>query len=203
MINIMRPYVKCYRVTMSSTDARADEPAARGPGNAFLLAQLGAHAARRFAERVAELDLTPPQVGLLRAVAVGPGRSQQELAQHLGTPPTRLVGLVDELEQRGVLQRRRNPADRRLYAVSLTDARNPLLTEVGRVARAHDDAMLAVLDDSERAQLHTLLTRIAAAHHLTAGVHPGYRTLTTDTKPREPECKPHFAQHIQRHQEPL
>ncbi|MDQ2789458.1 MAG: hypothetical protein DLM60_01465 [Pseudonocardiales bacterium] len=46
-------------------------------------------------------------IGLLRAVAAGPGRSQQELTQHLSTPPTRLVGLVDGLEQRGMLQRRR------------------------------------------------------------------------------------------------
>ncbi len=168
---------------MSSTHTGAGELPPRGPGSAFLLAQLGAHAARRFAERVAELDLTPPQVGLLRAVSVGPGRSQQELAQHLGTPPTRLVSLVDGLEQRGVLQRRRNPADRRLYAVYLTDTGHTLLTEIGRVAHAHDDAMLAALDDTERAQLHTLLARIAADQHLTAGVHPGYRTLATDTKP--------------------
>jgi len=169
---------------MSSTGVCEGQPAGRGPGSAFLLAQLGAHAAYRFAERVAALDLTPPQVGLLRAVAADPGRSQQELAQNLGTPPTRLVGLVDGLEQRGVLQRRRNPADRRLYAVYLTDAGNTLLTEIGRVARAHEDAMLAALDDTQRAQLYTLLARIAADQHLTAGVHPGYRTLSpTDTKP--------------------
>lgn len=176
--------VKCYRVGMSSTPGGASDPSRRAPGSAFLLAQLGAHAARRFAERVAELDLTPPQVGLLRAVAAGPGRSQQELAQHLSTPPTRLVGLVDGLEQRGVLQRRRNPADRRLYAVYLTDAGNTLLKEIGRVARAHEDAMLAALDDAERAQLHPLLARIAADQDLTAGMHPGYRTLpATNTKP--------------------
>ncbi|MGH3829404.1 MAG: hypothetical protein ACRDRS_02970 [Pseudonocardiaceae bacterium] len=47
------------------------------------------------------------------------------------------------------------------------------------MAHAHDDAILAALDDTERAQLHTLLTRIAADQHLTAGVHPGYRTVTT------------------------
>ncbi|MGH3767055.1 MAG: MarR family winged helix-turn-helix transcriptional regulator [Pseudonocardiaceae bacterium] len=168
---------------MSSTHSGTGERRPRGPGNAFLLAQLGAHAARCFAQRAAELDLTPPQVGLLRAVSAGPGRSQQELAQHLGTPPTRLVSLVDGLEQRGVLQRRRNTTDRRLYAVYLTDAGDTLLAEIGRMADAHDNAMLAALDDAERAQLHTLLTRIATEQHLTAGVHPGYRTLPTDTKP--------------------
>ncbi|MDQ2789459.1 MAG: MarR family winged helix-turn-helix transcriptional regulator [Actinomycetota bacterium] len=77
-----------------------------------------------------------------------------------------------------------DPADRRLYAVYLTDAGNTLLKEIGRVARAHEDAMLAALDDTERAQLHPLLARIAADQDLTAAVHPGYRALpTTSTKP--------------------
>lgn len=171
-------------MTMSSTDGGSDQLPPRGPGSAFLLAQLGAHAARRFAERVAELDLTPPQVGLLRAVSAGPGRSQQELAQYLGTPPTRLVSLVDGLEERGVLERRRNPTDRRLHAVYLTGSGDTLLNEIGRLARAHEDAMLAALDDTERGQLQTLLARIAADQRLTAGVHPGYRTLPAVTSPR-------------------
>ena len=87
------------------------------PGSAFLLTQLGTYAAQEFAKRVAELDLTPPQAGLLRAISLEPGRSQQALARHLGTPATRLVALVDGLEQRGLVERRRNPDDRRLYAV--------------------------------------------------------------------------------------
>lgn len=147
------------------------------PGAAFLLAQLGAHAARRFAERITELDLTPPQAGLLRAVAVRPGQSQQALAAHLGTPPTRLVALVDGLEERGVVERRRNPDDRRLHALHLTPAGEELLGEIARVAAAHDDAVLAALDGTERAALRALLARLAADQGLTEGVHPGYRVL--------------------------
>lgn len=149
-------------------------------GSAFLLTQLGTHAAQAFAARIAELDLTPPQTGLLRAVAVEEGRSQQALAQHLGTPATRLVALVDGLEQRGLLERRRNPGDRRLHAVHLTEAGRALLADIGRVAREHDDAVLAALDAGEREQLLDLLTRIAADQGLTRGVHPGYRTLPPD-----------------------
>jgi DNA-binding MarR family transcriptional regulator len=146
-------------------------------GSAFLLTQIGTHAAQAFATRVAELDLTPPQAGLLRAIATGPGRSQQALAQHLGTPATRLVALVDGLEQRGLVERRRNPDDRRLYAVHLTEAGRRFMAELARVAREHDDAVLGGLDAGERAQLHDLLTRVARARGLTVGVHPGYRTL--------------------------
>ena len=136
----------------------------RGPGGAFLLTQLGTHAARRFGERVAALDLTPPQAGLLRAVAQEPGRSQQALAAQLGTPATRLVALVDGLEERGLLERRRNPDDRRLYAVHLTAAGGELLGDLGRVAREHDDAVLTALDPDERRTLAQLLGRAPQEH---------------------------------------
>jgi DNA-binding MarR family transcriptional regulator len=147
------------------------------PTSAFLLTQIGTHAAQEFARRVAELDLTPPQAGLLRAVAVEPGRSQQAIARQLGTPATRLVALVDDLERRGLVQRRRNPDDRRLYAVDLTEAGRALMARIGRVAREHDDALLDGLDPAERERLRELLSRIAESQQLTSGVHPGYRTL--------------------------
>ncbi|GEL21611.1 MarR family transcriptional regulator [Pseudonocardia sulfidoxydans NBRC 16205] len=153
----------------------APQPPGPGPGSAFLLAQIGAHAAMRFAERIGELDLTPPQTGLLRAVAAAPGRSQQALATVLGTPPSRLVALVDQLDERGLVQRRRNPADRRLHALHVTEAGEKLLQRIAEVGRAHDDAMCAALDDAERATLRALLGRIADEQGLTPGVHPGYR----------------------------
>jgi DNA-binding MarR family transcriptional regulator len=62
----------------------------------------------------------PPLSGLLRLVATQPGQSQQELAGQLRTPPSRLVLLVDQLEERGLIERRRNPDDRRHYALFLT-----------------------------------------------------------------------------------
>jgi DNA-binding MarR family transcriptional regulator len=152
-------------------------PPRHGPGAAFLLTQIGSHAAARFAERIAELDLTPPQTGLLRAVAVAPGQSQQALARHLGTPPSRLVALVDGLDERGLLERRRNPDDRRLHALHITGAGQEVLRRIGEVARAHDDELCAALSSRERTTLAELLARIAADHGLTPGVHPGYRAL--------------------------
>jgi len=152
-------------------------PPARAPGAAFLLTQLGSHAASRFAERISELDLTPPQTGLLRAVAVAPGQSQQSLARHLGTPPSRLVALVDGLDERGLLERRRNPDDRRLHALHLTDAGRDVLRRIAEVSHAHNDEMCAALTDEERTTLTALLARIAADHGLTPGVHPGYRRM--------------------------
>jgi DNA-binding MarR family transcriptional regulator len=148
------------------------------PGQvAFLLAQVGALGALRFAERLAPLGLTPPHAGLLRAVAASPGRSQQALATELGVLPSTLVALVDELEADGLLERGRNPKDRRNYALQLTLAGYQRLQEIGRVAQAHGADLLTPLGQEDRVVLARLLAELAEHHGLTPGVHPGYRTL--------------------------
>src|SRR5262245_13703773 len=71
-----------YHACMSTT--RGNHPPPPPPSAAFLLAQLGAHAAQQFAHRITDLDLTPAQAGLLRTLAHTPGRSQRQLADTLG-----------------------------------------------------------------------------------------------------------------------
>jgi DNA-binding MarR family transcriptional regulator len=144
-------------------------------GAAFLLAQLGAHAAAAFAQRVADLDLTPAQAGLLRMLARNPGQSQQTYATRLGTPPSRFVTLVDTLEQRGLVERRRGEPDRRSYALHLTEDGQQLKRRLDAVGQAHEEDICAALTTVERATLRGLLTRMARQQQLTAGVHPGYR----------------------------
>lgn len=147
----------------------------RRTGSAFLLAQLGAHAAARFAQRISQLDLTPAQAGLLRLIAWKPGQSQQAIARQLGTPASRLVLLVDGLEERALIERRRDPADRRHYALYLTGDGTAFMKQLGRLGAAHEDAMTEGLTADERAVLNDLLSRLAARQDLTTGVHPGYR----------------------------
>jgi DNA-binding MarR family transcriptional regulator len=154
-----------------------DENLRRDGGVAFLLAQLGAHAAAAFAERIRPLELTPPQAGVLRRLAQAPGQSQRGLADALGMHAPRLVALIDELEDRGLVARDRDPDDRRNYAISLTDEGRRVLGELARVARAHELAMTAALDRDERAQLLELLRRIAEEQDLAPGVHPGFRHI--------------------------
>lgn len=150
----------------------------RRTGNSFLLAQIGAHAAARFAQRIAELDLTPAQAGLLRLVARQPGQSQQALARELRTPASRLVPLVDHLEGRGLIERRRNPQDRRHHALYMTAKGGQFMkARLGPIGIAHEDDICAALTMAERDQLHGLLSRIGAQQGLTPGVHPGYQHL--------------------------
>jgi DNA-binding MarR family transcriptional regulator len=150
-------------------------------GAAFLLAQLGAHAAGRYAEKVAELELDPPQTGVLHLVAREAGLSQQALADRLGVVPSRVVALVDGLEGRGLLARRRSATDRRSYELHLTDAGRALLGRLREVATAHERDVTAALGAEERAQLVDLLRRVADQQGLTPGVHPGYRRLPPAT----------------------
>jgi DNA-binding MarR family transcriptional regulator len=147
----------------------------RSGGVAFLLAQLGSHATSKFSERLQPLDLTPPQAGVLRQLGQAPGISQRALADGLGMHAPRLVALIDGMEGRGLVERRRDPADRRNYALSLTAAGRTALADVATVARAHEKAMTAALDGDERGQLLALLQRLAEEQELAPGVHPGFR----------------------------
>jgi DNA-binding MarR family transcriptional regulator len=158
----------------------ARDQATKGPADgcdslAFLLSQVGAHASARFAERLVSLELKPPHVGILQVISQYDGLSQQALGEKLGIFPSRLVGVLDELEERGLLERRSSPVDRRSHALYLTDAGRAIVEQIGRIARVHEDALCVALDASERSQLTELLARIAAEQGLTPGVHPGFR----------------------------
>jgi DNA-binding MarR family transcriptional regulator len=144
---------------------------------AFLLSQLGHHATAMFADLMASMDLTPPHAGILRMIATGPGRSQQALSAQLGLLPSRVVAYVDELEDRGYVERRRNPDDRRLHALYLTASGKKLMNKIGQAAREHDHRITAGLDAKQRETLRELLAEVAERQGLTPHVHPGYRSL--------------------------
>jgi DNA-binding MarR family transcriptional regulator len=151
--------------------------ASGGDSVAFLLSQLGHRSASVFTDLIASIDLTPPHAGILRAIAAEPGRSQQALSGQLSLLPSRVVAYVDELEDRGYVERRRNPDDRRLHALHLTASGKKVITKIGELGRQHDRLLTAGLDSQQRDTLHQLLATIAEQQGLTPHVHPGYRTL--------------------------
>ena len=157
-----------------------EKPAADPRGassSAFLLAQVGAHAAAKFAERLEATGLVPAHAGILRMVQRSEGLSQQTLGGELGVLPSRLVVLIDELQERGLIERRDHPTDRRSYALYLTDKGRETLKAIGRIAREHQEVLCAALNEKERVLLASLLLRIAEDQRLRPGVHPGFSRL--------------------------
>src|SRR4051794_21274143 len=116
----------------------------------FLLVQLGTHAHRRFAERLAELGLHPRHFGMLSHIAAAEGQSQQTLSDALGIHRSAMVALVDDLERRGLAERRRNPADRRAYTLHLTPPGRELLPAPERAPDPEDAGPLAAPAAPER-----------------------------------------------------
>lgn len=144
---------------------------------AFLLSQLGAHAATKFAERMSVLQLSPADVGILRLLRTAAGISQQELSARLQIHPSRLVAILDNLERLELVERKPNPADRRLYSLHLTKTGGETLQRIGKVAREHQDTLLAALSSEERSILTEMLLKVADEQGLTRGVHPGYQRI--------------------------
>jgi DNA-binding MarR family transcriptional regulator len=166
--------------------SRAARPAVIGVG--FLLAQLGAHSSAAYAKRIQPLGLTPPHVGVLRAIGEVPGRSQQAIADEFGVPPSRMVAFIDDLEARGLVQRRRDDRDRRVHLLHLSDEGEQMLGKLAAVAQEAEAELLAALTVAERRELAGWLTRIADEQGLTRGVHPGYAKLRTG--PDQSPCPP-------------
>jgi len=152
-----------------------DEGGAEG-GFAFLLVQLGTHAARQFSAELGPLGVEPRHVGMLTRLAANEGKSQQAIAELIGLNPTQMVFLVDELEGRGFVERRRNPADRRSYGLFLTEAGRDMLARVRAAASAHQRRLGSSLSPDEQEQLTSLLRRLAREQGITEQSLPGAAT---------------------------
>jgi DNA-binding MarR family transcriptional regulator len=128
----------------------------------FTLSQLGFETSRRFAELVGKIGLEPRHFAVLRAAGEHAGQSQQAIAERLHIPPSTMVALVDHLESWKMLERRRDPTDRRTYIVHVTPAGMTLLKKALDLAMQQEKRVCAGLSDDERVTLLTLLGRVAA-----------------------------------------
>ncbi|MBS42507.1 MAG: hypothetical protein CMH83_04940 [Nocardioides sp.] len=117
---------------------------------------------RRFASALEPLDLEPRHVGALTALTGAPAITQAELARLLGTSAASVVQMVDGLEDRGLVERRRDPVDRRVQRLHVTDAGHARLAELPDVRRSAGEALLG-LDDAEAERLTALLVRFVTA----------------------------------------
>lgn len=160
-------------------------PAALESRASFLLSQLGLQSAQSFAAGLTPLGLDPNRFGLLVHVARIEGQSQQRLAEVLGIHQNTMVGIIDDLEARGLVQRRRHPNDRRAYAIHLTPAARELLPAASRVADEQETRLLNKLSEAERAKLIELLSLLAQRSGYRAGVHGGLGSPHSGSNTRE------------------
>lgn len=128
----------------------------------FLLSRMGMLAQRLFAERLNTLGLTPRMWGAMNVLEDEGAISQHALCRCVGMDPSTMVSTVDELERRGLVERRRHPSDRRAYALHLTELGTQTLAQGRKLARQSQQELLAPLSEPERAVLHDLLFRLAA-----------------------------------------
>ena len=106
------------------------------------------------------LGVKAKHFSVLSVLGEGRALSQVEMGERLGIDRNTIVLLLDDLEGRGLVTRRRDPSDRRAHLVSLTDRGQETLNEMVGLARRTNDEVLSPLSREERAQLHTLLSRL-------------------------------------------
>lgn len=148
----------------SDTDATTQHPDLRevvGGRFGFLFAKLHARCARISVEVLEEagLGLSGMHAGALTMVEVAGPMSQHALGTALGKDRTTMVSVVDDLERKGLVERHRNPADRRAYALEVTDAGRVWLRRAGEALSGAEGSTLGNLDEEERETLRTLLQR--------------------------------------------
>jgi DNA-binding MarR family transcriptional regulator len=133
--------------------------------NAFLLKRLGFFAKERGMAAYEDTGLNPYHHAILVVLDQGALETQGAIADRLGYDRGQLVGMLDELEEQGLVERRRDPADRRRHIVQMTPAGRKALGKLRAIAVQLEDDLLAPLDESARQALHDLLLRLAE-HHL-------------------------------------
>jgi DNA-binding MarR family transcriptional regulator len=131
---------------------------------AFLLKRLGWAVKDKTFEALEPTGLSPYHHAVLAVLDEEPSETQAEIADALGYDRSHLVGILDELEEQGLVERKRDLADRRRHIVNLTPAGKKALAKLRTVAKRVEQEFFAPLDEKERKTLNELLVRLAAHH---------------------------------------
>jgi DNA-binding MarR family transcriptional regulator len=131
---------------------------------AFMLKRLGFMLKDRTMEAFEETGMTPYHHAVLALLHEDPRETQAMIADALGYDRSHLVGVLDELEERGLIERRRDQTDRRRHLVSLTKDGEQALVRLRAVSKQVEDEFFRPLDAKERKTLNELLLRLAREH---------------------------------------
>lgn len=138
----------------------------------FTLSQLGLETARQFGQLIGRFGVEPRHFAVLRAVHFAPDQSQQGIGDALGIPASTMVTLVDQLEEKCLIERRHQRADRRTRALHLTHDGERLLAEALDAAKMQEVRICAELEPAERDQLLELLGKVRASLGVAASTIP-------------------------------
>jgi DNA-binding MarR family transcriptional regulator len=130
----------------------------------FLLKRLGMKAKEESYEAYTDAGVHPYPYASLATLAEGERETQGAIADALGYDRGQLVGLLDELEERKLIVRRRDPDDRRRHLVEMTTDGKRKLRRLRTLAAENEDHFLEPLTRAEREQLHALLLKLAEKH---------------------------------------
>jgi DNA-binding MarR family transcriptional regulator len=129
---------------------------------AYLLKRLGWAIKDASLEAFEAAGESPYHYSVLAVLEESPRETQATIADSLGYDRSWLVGLLDELEEKGLIERRRDPADRRRHLVTLQPAGKQKLAELRAISKGVEEEFLAPLDAEQRETLHRLLLELAA-----------------------------------------
>jgi MarR family transcriptional regulator, transcriptional regulator for hemolysin len=120
-----------------------------------------AHALRRaFDRRASALGVTRAQWKVLFRLTRYPGLRQVELADMLDIEPITLCRIVDRLEEAGLVERQRDPEDRRAWRLQITDKAKPLVERLKSLGSELVGEAFADIDRSELDQVRGVLARV-------------------------------------------
>jgi DNA-binding MarR family transcriptional regulator len=127
------------------------------PGTVVMLMRLATAVKKRSTEELMGVKLR--QLMLLSYLRYGAPALQQQLCEALWLDANNCVLLLNELEDMGYIERRRDPADRRRHVVELTNEGLAALERAERAQESIGDELFAALSEEERATLRSLLSR--------------------------------------------
>jgi len=138
----------------------------------FLAKRVGFAIKERMMEAFEESGLSMYDHAILTLLDEEPTETQAQIADALGYDRSHLVGVLDDLEERGLIERRRDTQDRRRHLVTMTPAGAKALTRLRAIVSQVEEEYFEPLNATERKTLTSLLGRLAGHHD------PRYRSAS-------------------------